>query len=707
MAYEKLEVLMPRLLRGGPSGPIRFFIDTCFALNEAAFAALDDSFFSTLRSYQTPLVLPLAVLREIQKHEREPVDLDLAKRSKSALMRFAVLEQDKAVRIVGSADDPFADQTFLEVFTKFRPKYTLLLFTQDSGLTRDLLQINDHESTNRTRNKIFVARHVSKQGIIVFNDREQFVQRFARRQPVKVSPGHTAPSKSKPSAAAFAFRICSTPRPSDDHVIGDGAEYGSRSTVYTATRQPVLLGLSLARGGEGEIFEVDASRVAKIYFHDRRTRSRRDKLQLMCRHPLTIPEVAWPQELLNDAAGNFLGYIMPKARGRPLQHCVFGKSALAEHLPSWKRKDLVALALTYASVVARIHKHGLIVGDINPMNVLVASCQEIYLVDVDSFQVEDFPCPVGMATFRAPEITEPNFAAFLRTERHEMFALTSLLFMILMGGKSPYSFQGGGDPSENIRQGNFPYVKDASAIPAGAYRYIWSYLPRNVQDAFGRTFADPSPDGRPTAELWVRLLAGYLRTLEREPDGSDAHALWPASFKPWKSSQTVQLQCASCGTNFQTSAKDAAKRKQFPSILCGNCLAALTLAKKAGDSADCARCGKPVHVPFGHSSSFACYCDACLEAESSVHRSCKECHRGFYIEPGEIAFFWRKQLHLPRKCGPCRGRPEYVPPVRSQVRSIPATPTHRPASIPSNTWAPSPTPTSNRSIWQMLKDLFS
>ena len=707
MAYENLEVLMPRLLKGGPSGPIRFFVDTCFVLNEAAFAALDDSFFATLRAHQTPLVLPLAVLREIQKHERDPVDLDLVKRAKSALVRFAALEQDKAVRIVGSADDPFADQTFLEVFTKFRPKYTLLLFTQDSGLTRDLLQINDHESTNRTRNKIFVARHVSRQGIIVFNDREQFVQRFTRRQPSRASPSRATPNKSKPPAGAFKFQICTAPRASDDHIMGDGAVYGPRATVYTSARQPVLLGTSLARGGEGEIFEVDPNRVAKIYFHDRRTRSRRDKLQLMCSHPVAIREVAWPQDVLGDAAGHFLGYIMPKARGRPLQHCVFGKSALAEHLPGWKRKDLVELALTYARIVARIHQHGLIVGDINPMNVLVASCQEIYLVDVDSFQVEDFPCPVGMATFRAPEITEPNFAAFLRTERHEMFALTSLLFMILMGGKSPYSFQGGGDPSENIRKGNFPYVKDTSAIPAGAYRYIWSYLPRNVQDAFGRTFADPSPDGRPTAEIWARLLTDYLGALEREPVGSDAHALWPASFKPWKSSQTVQLQCASCLTNFQTSAKDAAKRQQFPFILCGNCLAALTLAKKAGASAACARCGKPVHVPFGHSASFACYCDSCLEAESAVARPCKECHRTFYIEPGEIAFFWRKQLHLPRKCGPCRGRSEYVPPVRPTARPIPPSQTYIPAPTRANVPLPTPVSASSRSIWQMLKDFFS
>ena len=735
MAYENLDVLLPRLLKGGPSGQVRLFVDTCFALNEEAFAALDDRFFSTLKASRSDLVLPLAVLREIQKHERTPKDIDLADRAKFALTRFASLEKNRTVRIVGSKDDPFADQTFLEVFTKFRPKYTLLLFTQDSGLSRDLLQINDHESTNRTTNKVLIARYIPRQGIVVFNDRAQFEQRVTRQSHGK-PPASRAGIGQERSAPPFRFRTFKAPRSMDDQVIGDGASYAPRSTVYSSNRQSLLLGASIAQGGEGQIFEVDSNRVAKIYFHDRRTVARRDKLQLMCRHPVTIRGVAWPLGVLNDASGNFLGYIMPKARGHTLQQCVFGKARLAEHFPDWKKGDLIELALTYARAVSQIHQLGLIVGDINPLNVLVVSSREIYIVDVDSFQVEDFPCPVGMVTFRAPEITEPSFAKFLRTEPHEMFALASLLFMILMGGKAPYSYQGGGDPAENIRSGNFPYIKDKSAIPAGAYRYIWSYLPTSIQNAFASTFADPSPNGRPSAEDWVTLLTGYLKLLEREPVGSDAHALWPASFKPWKNSQVVQLKCASCTTNFQTSAKDAEKRKQFPSILCGNCLAVLTLAKEAGDSAKCAKCAKTIRVSFKESSKSVhycdpckqtgnltncgkcgnatrvpvedaptsiCYCGPCIGAESVTARSCKECRRNFYIESGEILFFWSKQLNLPRKCGPCRGRPEYIPFVASEVRHTPPTQTYRPPppSTPPHYSQPS------RSFWGMLKDFFS
>ena len=701
---------MPRLLKGGPAGPIRFFIDTCFALNEAAFAALDDSFFSTLRAHQTPLVLPLAVLREIQKHERDPVDLELVKRAKSALVRFAALEQAKAVRMVGSADDPFADQTFLEVFTKFRPKYTLLLFTQDSGLTRDLLQINDHESTNRTRNKIFVARHISKQGIIVFNDREQFVQRFARRQPARASSSHATPNKPKPPAASFKFRICTAPRASDDHIIGDGALYGPRSTVYTNARQPVSLGTSLARGGEGEIFEVDPNRVAKVYFHDRRTRSRRDKLQLMCSHPLAIREVAWPQELLNDAAGNFLGYIMPKARGRPLQHCVFGKSALAEHFPAWKRKDLVELALTYARVVARIHQQGLIVGDVNPMNVLVASCQEIYLVDVDSFQVEDFPCPVGMATFRAPEITEPNFAAFLRNERHEAFAVASLLFMILMGGKPPFSYQGGGDPTENIRNGNFPYVRDRNSIPAGAYRYIWSYFPEQVKNAFGRAFTAKDPANRPTLAEWVDILDRYAKALQQSQN-PDSTAIWPRSFKPFGNKSSVQLQCAECSEFFQTTGEDAKRRKSFPKVLCGNCLAALLLAKKAGQNYTCQKCGKLFQVSFDQVQRHDVVletCEECVASYASQRRVCKDCGRAFSLDHGETRFLLVKGLSMPKRCGPCRGKPEHYAPVPNRHFSFESPKQSAPAPAPaaSNTYFNPVKREQPKTLWEKLKSLF-
>ncbi len=711
MDHEPLPKLLSRMLENPKLAQTRVFIDTCFILNKPAFAALDDAFFMTLSTHKNPLVLPLAVLREVMKHAGDPVDVTLAETARAALNRLKLLMDSKAIRQIGADKDPFADQTFLQVFTTYRPRYNLLLLTQDGGLSRDLLRINDNESTDRTHNKIFVGRFFPSNQIIVFNDVADYKRMTSRKHPAG-QKNHPAAQPTKPPPSTHAFRTCTKPRRLDPQVLGNGAEYTTGAKLSRASGKSVTLGDSIARGGEGEVFSLGTSEVAKIYFHDRRTRARRDKLQLMCSNPLHIVGVSWPTDILHGADGQFVGYVMPKGRGRPLQHSVFGKAALAKSFPDWNRRNLVEIALTYAQTVAWIHTAGLLVGDINPMNVLVASSNKIHLVDVDSFQVEDFPCPVGMATFRAPEITDTNYSTFLRTERHESFALTSLLFMILMGGKSPYSYQGGGDPAENIRQGNFPYVKDAHAIPAGAYRYIWSYFPQPVQNAFAATFAYSDPQGRPTADEWVGLLENYLKSLDREPTESDAYALWPASFRPWKTSQVVQLRCASCQTFFQTSKQDADKRSKFPSILCGNCIAALSLAKKAGGTVPCPRCHRN-QVPMGSAADRQVHCESCLEEASRTRRQCKQCASEFFIEPGEIAFFQRKSLAIPRRCGPCRGQPAYYPPAYTaqqappQVTQSPYTnyyAGHQPNYTPA---PPPPAPPAQRTIWDLLVDLFS
>ena len=77
---------------------------------------------------------------------------------------------------------------------------------------------------------------------------------------------------------------------------------------------------------------------------------------------------------------------------------------------------------------------------------------------------------------------------FLRTQQHENFAIATLLFMVLMGGKPPFSFQGGGDPRENIQARKFPYTQSKRDIPSGPYGYIWSYFPKDIAFAFGRAF---------------------------------------------------------------------------------------------------------------------------------------------------------------------------------------------------------------------------
>lgn len=678
-------------------GKTRFFLDTCFALKGAHFDMLDDPFFESLKKAGNPLIIPYPVYREIKKKEADKNNPDLSKNAGRALKRLQQLKEREMIRLLGSADEHFADQVFLEVFTKFRQKYDLVLFTQDRGLTRDLLRLNMTESTTRCPNTIFVA-FPSRNRIIL-------TSKFDEEKRQSPRPGSERQPINKPPVSP-TFGVRSKPRILNNSLAGVRESLAAGARLKLDNGDSLVLGKAIAKGGEGEIFEVSNGMVAKIYFPDRRTQWRSDKLLMMCQHDLNGNGVAWPKHRVLSKDSNFVGYLMPKVSGTPMQHCVFGKAALSESFPNWSRRDLVVLARTVATTVAGLHRHGILIGDINPMNFLVQSSSKVQLVDADSFQLEDFPCPVGMATFRAPEITEPSFDSFLRTPEHESFALGTLLFMILMGGKPPFSFQGGGDPAENIRNGNFPYASDHSAIPAGAYRYIWSYLPGLVQQAFVTTFTGKNPKDRPCAAEWVNILSKYEQKLV-SPQYPDALSMWPASFRPHKSGDSVQLTCSSCRTAFQTSTREAEKRTKFPKILCGTCLSALLLAKKAGENHKCVRCGSLFQVSFHdvqRSRKVVEVCDACLQSEASKRRNCKDCGGAYSIEIGELRFLLSKSLSMPKRCPTCRGKTVAQPESRPGNRPHHQGQTSPQAFVSSQRNQPAP---AESSVWKMLKDFFS
>lgn len=101
------------------------------------------------------------------------------------------------------------------------------------------------------------------------------------------------------------------------------------------------------------------------------------------------------RELLRDAEGNFVGYRMERARGTELQRALFTRPALEAHFPNWKKADMVQLCITILEKICALHGRGIILGDINPLNILVVSPTEVWFVDCDSYQIGGYPCPVG------------------------------------------------------------------------------------------------------------------------------------------------------------------------------------------------------------------------------------------------------------------------------------------------------------------------
>ncbi len=341
---------------------------------------------------------------------------------------------------------------------------------------------------------------------------------------------------------------------------------------------------TLSAGGEGTIFETDlGDRVCKIYHKDKLTSVRQKKVELMLSRKIVKEGICWPVDFVTNSNGQFVGYLMPRAKGKPMQHTMFVKPVLEKSFPNWYRIDLVNLCLAFLDKIVFLHSINIIIGDINPLNLLITDeSNNVWLVDTDSFQIEGFPCPVGTVNFTAPEIQRVNYADFMRTKEHELFAIATMLFMILHPGKPPYAQQGGGDPADNIKKQDFsyPYGKDISGkAPEGPWQNIWANLPGKIKEAFWNTFKN---NQRIEVVDWRNLLKLYSEEILK---GWHSNEIFPTTFKIV---DPIEVVCGNC------SKKVVASEKRYLHMIaegkpyfCGKCMANIRLkilARKARDA---------------------------------------------------------------------------------------------------------------------------
>lgn len=327
----------------------------------------------------------------------------------------------------------------------------------------------------------------------------------------------------------------------------------------------------LAEGGEGSVFTTSLSGfVAKIYRRDRLTTDRRDKITLMTSKEIDCETgICFPEALVLNNCGEFVGYLMRQADGYELGRSVFQPKLLLQRFPNWTRRETIQLCLTILKNIKYLNDRNVILGDINPGNILVKSPTQVYFVDCDSYQVEGYPCPVGTVNFTPPEAQKwDSYKTHLRTQQMENFAIATLLFMIMLPGKPPYSAIGGEDQSKNIINGQFPYplTEDTDKTPPGKWGFIWSHMSYKTKEAFFQTFKKGekhfSPANRYNANDWIEIFKTYQHGLdmmiENDPMAADI-------FPTRKKGDFVveHRKCKRCGRQFPItkSYKDWEQRK--------------------------------------------------------------------------------------------------------------------------------------------------
>ena len=391
---------------------------------------------------------------------------------------------------------------------------------------------------------------------------------------------------------------------------------------------------------------------------------------------------------------------MREARGHILQR-IFIPPLLKKYFPQWKKRDTVQLCVTILKMLEYLHDRNVILGDINPNNILVVSPTEVYFVDTDSYQISGYPCPVGTVNFTAPEIQRKRYDEFIRTIGNENFAVATLLFMIMLPGKPPYSLQGGENQIENIINMDFAYAsgeKSNKKAPEGPWRYCWSHLPRYLKDDFYATFRKggerSNENSRFNAGEWIQKFEEYLKLLDSGKLASNdpnSIEIFPPALK--KNINVTYTSCVLCGLEV-----DKERTKQG---YCPKCL------YKDGEVYECAQCNRDIF--YSNYQKLICrsrkydICKECNDKNNEVWDSiyCKVCGSYFDITYGQKNFYDKKGLSYPKRCSSCRknSQSSYTSPVLSypppiSTYTLPAS-TYTP---PASTYTP-PKPTSNNKGW--------
>lgn len=300
--------------------------------------------------------------------------------------------------------------------------------------------------------------------------------------------------------------------------------------VYDEDGQPVLLTEKISTGAEGIVFRTaDPKCVAKIYHNGVITPLRWRKLIHMTQKGINASGICWPSRLLYTFNKVPVGFLMQVGAGHTLGSVFDGPDAILAQYPEWGRLDVVRVALRVLEKVMYLHMHGVLIGDIQMKNMMMKDSGHIYLIDMDSVQIEDMPCPVGTEEYTSPELWDYSFSDVLRRPVHEDFSCAILVFSILFCGQHPYAQRFGKETlREEIMDRSFPYASvssEESLVPIGGYDKIWDALTPTLRSMFISAFREGT---RYEPVEWYAALLEYKNELtEKNFNDDEAYRLFP------------------------------------------------------------------------------------------------------------------------------------------------------------------------------------
>jgi len=614
----------------------KIFIDTSSLMQQDSELIFFKYIAPLLCKYEKKLIIPKSVFNEISKHNyNNHSSICIANHILKELSKFELYGQ------TSKFDEEFADNALISQFTSLRLKYNLCLITSDysytknGNLSQDILDLKKSRSTDNI-NDIRVFNIISDSGEF----REYIDIKRRKKKPIQTNTVYK-PIKEEVS---FQFNLPSIPK-KNDIALNPRTTPSEGQYVFDNNKKSYKLLKQVGRtGGEGSVYLTDTGYICKIYKQEKTTSFREAKINLLIKNNIKIDNVCLPEFAVYNNHRNFVGYLMKKALGHELKTSIFIPPLFKNKFPNWNRLHLVKLALNIIQKIQELHNHNIILGDINPNNILVKDENTIFIIDTDSFQIEEYPCSVGMVPYTRKINHGKRYDEYLRTKEDDIYALVTLIFQLMFPGKLPYSFSGGGSEKENMKPENFPYKCDKSGYnnaPDGQWVYIWSHLPFKLKEIFCQVF-------RKNLKIELNsiknVMEDYIYQLEQ---GHQTLEIFPKTFKQLDQNGKVihndfSIFKCSCGRDFALTNTQIEKYKIKGWKLAEKCDICRTIQRES--SQKCIRCGN---------TFFEAGYEECKNCRTN-YLICNNCYSSFSFTEGERNFFDKKGFPYPKKCKNCR-----------------------------------------------------
>jgi len=559
------------------------------------------------------LYIPKSVMNEVENQ----LYTDRGKQAKSIIEEYKKFD---LLRIEKKFDKNYADDPIQALFLSLRLKYNLCLITNDNSkfkdgnLAQDILDLKHSRSTNNIKDiKVFCF---NEKGIYEFKDNYE-----------KEKSGKNTEFEDK---TFFKFELQKTPKLNDKQLNPTIIPESGYSVVDNKGKTHKLLKQIGRTGGEGSVYLTDTNFICKIYKKEKVTKFREEKLKLLIKHSIKIKNICLPEYIVYNKNKEFVGYLMSQAAGSEIKTSVFIPPLLKKKFPHWNRLHLAKIALNILLKIEHLHQRNIILGDINPNNILLDNENDIYFIDTDSFQIESYPCSVGMVPYTRKNNHGKRYEDYLRTKDDDIFAVSTLIFQLMLPGKLPYSFSGGSGEKDNMRPENFPYkCYDGTGYnnaPDGQWVYIWSHLPKKLKLLFCKIF---KKNEKVSLYELKEQMKSYIYQIEQNHQTKD---IFPLTYKQVDNDGNVL-------------------KDDFKTFICKN--------KNCNNQF--AISNQKINDLKAKGWSLPTRCDICktIEKEKSskgqeIICSTSGCNNIFFFSDGEKDFYDKKELSYPKKCKKCR-----------------------------------------------------